>query len=132
MVSGRSPWPMAAASACSSPRYRTAVRSIKSRTDAIVVLTGGRQRLSTGLKLQAQGLAKQVFISGVNPDVEPEELAGFGPVGKAQIDCCVILGYAAANTLGNAAETAAWAKATGCAPSGWSPPPITCRAACSN
>lgn len=85
----------------------------QSRTDAIVVLTGGRQRLSTGLKLQAQGLAKQVFISGVNPDVEPEELAGFGPNGKAQIDCCVILGYAAANTLGNAAETAAWAKVTG-------------------
>ena len=81
-------------------------------TEAIVVLTGGRQRLSTGLKLQAQGLAKQVFISGVNPEVEPEELAGFGPLGKAQIDCCVVLGYAAANTLGNAAETAAWARAT--------------------
>lgn len=85
----------------------------QSRTDAIVVLTGGRQRLSTGLALQAQGLARQVFISGVNPEVEPEELAGFGPNGKAQIDCCVILGYAAADTLGNAAETAAWARASG-------------------
>lgn len=80
-------------------------------TEAIVVLTGGRQRLSTGLKLQAQGLAKRVFISGVNPDVEPEELASFGPLGKAQIDCCVVLGYGAANTLGNAAETAAWVRA---------------------
>ncbi len=83
----------------------------QTQTEAIVVLTGGRQRLSTGLKLQAQGLARKVFISGVNPEVEPEELAGFGPLGKAQIDCCVILGYAAANTLGNAAETAAWVRA---------------------
>jgi uncharacterized SAM-binding protein YcdF (DUF218 family) len=83
----------------------------QTQTEAIVVLTGGRQRLSTGLKLQAQGLARKVFISGVNPEVEPEELAGFGPLGKAQIDCCVILGYAAANTLGNAAETAGWVRA---------------------
>lgn len=81
------------------------------KTDAIVVLTGGRQRLSTGLKLHAEGLAARVFISGVNPEVEPEELASFGPLGKAQIDCCVVLGYAAANTLGNAAETAAWVRA---------------------
>src|SRR5260370_12195306 len=38
-------------------------------TDAIVVLTGGRLRLETGLPLLAAGRAKKLFVSGVNQRV---------------------------------------------------------------
>ena len=34
-------------------------------TDAIVVLTGGSQRVENGLSLLAEGKAKKLFVSGV-------------------------------------------------------------------
>ena len=42
-----------------------------SPTDAIVVLTGGKSRLETGLELLAAGKAGKLFVSGVNPAVQP-------------------------------------------------------------
>jgi uncharacterized SAM-binding protein YcdF (DUF218 family) len=77
-------------------------------TDAIVVLTGGSQRLQNGLQLLAAGKAKKLFVSGVHHGVDVAALlrsAGQAPDG---LPCCVVLGYAADNTYGNAAETAAW------------------------
>lgn len=77
-------------------------------TDAIVVLTGGRLRLETGLVLFAAGGAKKLFISGVNQRVDRTELLRpFGPAAD-RAACCIVLGHAADNTLGNAQETAAW------------------------
>jgi len=77
-------------------------------TDAIVVLTGGSQRLQAGLRLLAAGKAKKLFISGVHPGVEVASL--LRSVGQAPetVPCCVVLGHAADNTLGNALETDAW------------------------
>ena len=37
-------------------------------TDAIVVLTGGAERVETGFRLLADGLAPRLFVSGVHPD----------------------------------------------------------------
>ncbi len=53
------------------------------------------------------------MISGVNPEVKDEELfeALDAPPDIAQ--CCVDLGRAAEDTLGNASETAAWARRNG-------------------
>ena len=42
-----------------------------SSTDAIVVLTGGRQRLETGLELLAAGKAKKLFISDGSSRIRP-------------------------------------------------------------
>src|SRR5258708_27654307 len=79
-----------------------------SSTDAIVVLTGGRQRLETGLELLAAGKAKKLFISGVNQRVDRDELLRtLGPVPE-NAACCIVLGHAADNTFGNARETADW------------------------
>ena len=79
-----------------------------SPTDAIVVLTGGRMRLETGLELLAAGKAGKLFVSGVNPLVDRETLLGaLGPAAKREA-CCIVLGHAADNTFGNAQETAAW------------------------
>jgi uncharacterized SAM-binding protein YcdF (DUF218 family) len=45
-----------------------------SRTDAIVVLTGGKDRVATGLRLLADNKAERVFISGVHPGVDAARL----------------------------------------------------------
>jgi uncharacterized SAM-binding protein YcdF (DUF218 family) len=79
-----------------------------SPTDAIVVLTGGKMRLETGLELLAAGRAGKLFVSGVNPSVDRDTLLrAHGPAAKREA-CCIVLGHAADNTIGNAIETAAW------------------------
>ncbi len=82
-------------------------------TDAIVVLTGGRLRLETGLQLFAAGKAKKLFVSGVNQRVDRDELLrALGPAAE-RAPCCIALGHAADNTLGNARETASWMREEG-------------------
>jgi len=82
-------------------------------TDAIVVLTGGRLRLETGVALFAAGTAKKLFVSGVNQRVERDELLrALGPAAE-RAACCIVLGHAADNTLGNARETANWMREEG-------------------
>jgi len=77
-------------------------------TDAIVVLTGGRFRLESGLDLLEAGKARKLFISGVNQHVDREAIMrAFGPLPESAT-CCIVLGHAADNTEGNARETAAW------------------------
>ncbi|HEY1798591.1 MAG TPA: YdcF family protein [Stellaceae bacterium] len=78
------------------------------RTDAIVVLTGGRLRIETGIDLFGEGKAQKLFISGVNHRVDREALTRlFEPV-AGRVQCCIVLGHDADNTLGNARETALW------------------------
>ena len=79
-----------------------------SPTDAIVVLTGGSQRLTTGLSLLAADRAEKLFVSGVYRGVDVQELLRVSRQAPAAVECCIVLGYAADNTRGNAAETAAW------------------------
>ncbi len=77
-------------------------------TDAIVVPTGGRQRLETGVQLLAAGKAKKLFISGVNQRVNRGELLrALGPAAEQEASR-IELGHAADNTFGNARETANW------------------------
>ena len=78
------------------------------RTDAIVVLTGGSLRLTTGLDLLATHRAEKLFVSGVYHGVDVEELLSVSRQEPAAVECCIVLGYAAGDTRGNAAETAAW------------------------
>jgi len=81
------------------------------RADAIVALTGGSQaRLETGVRLLEDGLAPRLLISGVNRDVTDTELMDLLNVSARHRVCCVVLGRAAEDTLGNAAETAAWVR----------------------
>lgn len=82
-------------------------------TDAIVVLTGGSERLDTGLTLLAAGKARKLFVSGVHRGVDMAELLRTSKSGREHLECCIVLGYAADDTIGNAAETAAWIKAEG-------------------
>ncbi|MGE0595049.1 MAG: YdcF family protein [Hyphomonadaceae bacterium] len=82
------------------------------QSQAIVALTGGSiERLSTGVTLLEEQRAQRLLISGVNRIVTDEELFEVLNVDPALAECCVDLGRAAEDTLGNAAETAEWARA---------------------
>jgi uncharacterized SAM-binding protein YcdF (DUF218 family) len=81
-----------------------------SATDAIVVLTGGAERVETGFRLLAEGLAPRLFVSGVHPDSRLAELARGAGIDPVKLPGRVELGRAAASTRGNAVEIAAWAK----------------------
>lgn len=78
------------------------------RTDAIVVPTGGAGRIDRGLTLLGQHKADAMLVTGVDPEVKPDEFAAEYRVSAPTMQCCVTLGFAAVDTRGNAAETAAW------------------------
>lgn len=82
-------------------------------TDAIVVLTGGSLRIESGLKLLADGKAKKLFISGVYRGVDVSELLHVSRQSPDAVACCIVLGHAADNTVGNARETAQWMASEG-------------------
>lgn len=79
-----------------------------SPTDAIVVLTGGSERLSTGIELLRHKRAHKLFVSGVYRGVEVAELLKLSRQKPEEVECCIVLGHAAESTEGNAVETAAW------------------------
>ncbi|WP_339862806.1 YdcF family protein [Paremcibacter congregatus] len=78
------------------------------KTDGIVVLTGGKDRLRESARLLQEGLAARLFISGVNVKVTTAELIGVLGVPDSLAECCIESGKQARNTVGNAEEIAAW------------------------
>lgn len=78
------------------------------RTDAIVVLTGGPNRLQRGFDLMADERAERMLISGVGRTVRKEELVEAYDVGQPLLDCCVDLGREAVDTRSNADEVGRW------------------------
>ena len=86
------------------------------KADAIVVLTGGAQRLGAGFRLLREGRGARLFVSGVNKDVRPGDLhaqaAKHRTAASSDIpNCCVELGFQAKDTTGNATEIAQWVRA---------------------
>ena len=77
-------------------------------TDAVLVLTGGQNRVNAGLDLLAGGKAPRLFISGVNPKVTEEDLMTLWRPDRDEDPCCVELGYQAEDTHGNAVEARSW------------------------
>ncbi len=76
--------------------------------DAIVVLTGGSERVTTGLELLESGNGKKLFISGVHKGLTMDGILGAQPVPADVRACCITLGYQAGSTTGNAEETREW------------------------
>lgn len=91
----------------------TQVTDTTTVTDAIVVLTGGSERLDTGLGLLRQKMGRKLFVSGVYRGVDVAELLRLSRQKPEEVECCIVLGHAADNTLGNAAETALWMRSEG-------------------
>lgn len=78
--------------------------------DGIVALTGGAERIETALHLLAEGKAPVLLISGVGRGTDLAEVARRVALDPARLDHRVTLGRAATSTVGNATETAAWAR----------------------
>ncbi|MBN35002.1 MAG: hypothetical protein CMM46_09535 [Rhodospirillaceae bacterium] len=77
-------------------------------TDAIVVLTGGSERLPVGLALLENGLGERLFVSGVYSGVDVATILDLNDQAPTTLACCIDLGHDADHTVGNARETAAW------------------------
>ena len=79
------------------------------RGDAVLLATGGPERISTGLELLSERRGRRLLISGVHSETSREDLRELIEPNLVEIfDCCVDLGRAAKNTIGNADETARW------------------------
>ncbi len=76
--------------------------------DAIVVLTGGSQRIGEAARLLRARRAKRLLISGVNRKTSEAAIRRVAQIDRTLFDCCVTLGYGARNTRGNAVEARDW------------------------
>lgn len=83
------------------------------RADGIVVLTGGQTRITEAARLLQDGRGQRLLISGVNQKIGRASLLKISGLDEKIFACCVDLGYAALNTVGNADETRRWAEALG-------------------
>jgi len=81
------------------------------KADAIVVLTGGQQRIEESARLLKDGYGARLLISGVNTRTGQSDLIRLSGLDAATFNCCVDLGYTALDTIGNASETQTWANA---------------------
>ncbi len=81
--------------------------------DGIVVLTGEGRRIAEGARLLDEGRAQRMLISGVFHKTGKKELIEISGLPADKFDCCVDIGYAALDTVGNASETRNWAQSRG-------------------
>ena len=65
------------------------------------------------MRLLEAGKAERMLVSGVNREASREDIRDVSKAVRRLYDCCVDLGFEAANTRGNARETAEWAAARG-------------------
>ncbi len=79
--------------------------------DGVVALTGASNvRLEAAEQLLEAGKARRMLISGVNPLATRAQVRGVARGAGRMWDCCVDLGFRAANTRGNAQEIGGWAR----------------------
>ncbi len=80
--------------------------------DGIVALTGvSTDRIRAAMKLLEEGKGQRLLISGVNPKATRGEIRTVAKAARRVFNCCVDLGFEAADTVGNAREIAAWVRA---------------------
>jgi uncharacterized SAM-binding protein YcdF (DUF218 family) len=80
--------------------------------DGVVALTGpSTARIEEAMRLLEDGKARRMLVSGVNHKASREDIRAVARAPGRIYDCCVDLGFTAVDTVGNAKETAAWARA---------------------
>ena len=82
-------------------------------SEAVIVPTGAAGRIEHGLEVLEAGEAELMLVTGVAREVKPAEFAEQFDVPMATMECCVVLGFRAVDTRGNAAESAAWIQKRG-------------------
>lgn len=92
--------------------FADAVTSLRApdgvKADAIVVLTGGYQRIDQALGLLRDGAGGRLLISGAHPSTSPTQIRRTTQSSPDLFKCCVDVGYEAIDTIGNANEITRW------------------------
>ena len=84
------------------------------KADGIVVLTGGAGRIEAALDLLQQDRAQLMLISGVSEYLSLQQIVhAAGRTLLPGLSDRIALGHRATSTVGNAIETASWARANG-------------------
>lgn len=88
------------------------------KADAIIVLTGGQERIARGLSMLAEGAAPVLFISGVDERLSVARLLSTGASEETQqkirdIGGEVVLDHYSRSTVSNADQSAAFIKKRG-------------------
>ncbi|MCF6322279.1 MAG: YdcF family protein [Rhizobiaceae bacterium] len=83
------------------------------KADGIVVLTGGKSRIETGLDLLNEGRGKRMLISGVNPETSVNAIIARFSKNSNLFSCCIDLDRVAMDTIQNGREAAKWIKKQG-------------------
>ncbi len=91
--------------------YFTSEKTATTKTDAIIVLTGGSGRISKGLDLLNAKVAPKLFISGVNENVDKDDILAQWENTKSSEPCCISLGFKSTDTISNAQEIKEWSAA---------------------
>lgn len=79
------------------------------RTQAVVVLTGGKGRIERGIAVMKEKGAERMLIAGADPSVTRADLARrLGPSSRSTLRCCVDLGSESVDTRSNAEEARRW------------------------
>lgn len=77
------------------------------KADAIIVLTGGKNRIKEGAKMLSNNMADKMFISGVSQNVSTDNVLKKNDI-PPEISGKIELGKAAHTTVENAMETREW------------------------
>ncbi|TCL72677.1 uncharacterized SAM-binding protein YcdF (DUF218 family) [Rhizobium sp. BK251] len=85
----------------------------KPKADAIVVLTGGYQRIDQAVDLLRDGAGKRLLISGAHPSTTPNQIRKMTQGPAELFSCCIDIGYDALDTIGNAREAVNWIHSRG-------------------
>lgn len=92
----------------------TQVTADDEKTDAIIVLTGGQERIGEGVKLLNNKYAGKLLISGVGKWTKDEKLLANQNLSKEELSKTdfskITFGHEAINTIGNAKETESWVR----------------------
>lgn len=87
----------------------TTVRPVADqKADAIVVVTGGEDRIAAALALLRQRVGRRLLISGVNPRTSASAIRDHTGEDARLFECCVDIGREASDTVGNAEEARDW------------------------
>ncbi|MDD4556882.1 MAG: YdcF family protein [Alphaproteobacteria bacterium] len=81
----------------------------ETKTDAIVVLTGGKYRLHEAMTLLNENLAENLFISGVDKKISLQKIININNVPEIDFEK-IAIGNEATNTVENAIEVDNWIK----------------------
>ena len=86
------------------------------KIDAIIVLTGDKNRISEGINILKNGYGSRLLISGVNKKISNakiKNLYGNDLKSKRLFDCCIDIDRISTNTFENSRETYLWSRELG-------------------